>query len=286
MSPMGVTRDLREIDCRLKSRARFDCAVHSSMGSHTPHQKDRLDHLLVTRGLVQSRETAVRIILAGAVTVNGVMVDKPAKAVSSEATVEVTSSGSRFVSRGGEKLAAALDAGSIDPEKLVCLDVGCSTGGFTDCLLQHGAGKVYAVDVGYGQFDWRLRQDPRVVLIERVNIRYIERSVIPDPIDLAVIDVSFISLTKVLPPVVPFLTPEAKVIALVKPQFEVGKGQVGKGGIVRDEALRQGVLQRIVTFASGQGLSLVKTMESPIKGKKGNQEILAIFAYTPMFHGM
>ena len=283
---MGVTHDLREIGCGLKSHSRFNGAVHSSMGSYTPHPKDRLDHLLVTRGLVQSRETAVRIILAGAVTVNGVMVDKPAKAVPSEATVEVISSGSRFVSRGGEKLAAALEAGSIEPESLVCLDVGCSTGGFTDCLLQHGAKKVYAVDVGYGQFDWRLRQDPRVVLIERVNIRYIERSVIPDPIDLAVIDVSFISLTKVLPPVVPFLTPEARVIALVKPQFEVGKGQVGKGGIVRDEALRQGALQRIVTFASGQGLTLVKTVESPITGKKGNQEILAIFAYTPMFHGM
>jgi len=256
------------------------------MGINTHPKKDRLDHLLVTQGLVQSREAAIRIILAGEVKVDGVVVDKPAKTVSTEATVEVTSASSRFVSRGGDKLAAALDAGSIEPERLVCLDVGCSTGGFTDCLLQHGAEKVYAVDVGYGQFDWRLRQDPRVVLIERVNIRYIERSLIPDPIDLAVIDVSFISLTKVLPPVVPFLTPNARVIALVKPQFEVGKGQVGKGGIVRDESLRQGAVQRIVTFAAGLGLSLVKTLDSPIKGKKGNQEILAMFVCTPMFHGM
>ena len=256
------------------------------MGINTHIQKDRLDHLLVTQGLVQSREAAARVILAGEVKVNGVMVDKPAKAVSTEATIEITANSSRFVSRGGDKLEAALDTGSIDPQRLVCLDVGCSTGGFTDCLLQRGAEKVYAVDVGYGQFDWRLRQDPRVVLIERVNIRYIEHSAIPDPIALTVIDVSFISLTKVLPAIMPFLAPGARVIALVKPQFEVGKGQVGKGGIVRDETLRQGVVQRIVTFAADLGLRLLKTLDSPIKGKKGNQEILAIFECAPTFHGM
>jgi 23S rRNA (cytidine1920-2'-O)/16S rRNA (cytidine1409-2'-O)-methyltransferase len=226
------------------------------------------------------------MILAGEVTVNGVVVDKPAKTVSAEAAVEIVSQGSRFVSRGGDKLAAALDAGSIEPQGFVCLDVGCSTGGFTDCLLQRGATKVYAVDVGYGQFDWRLRQDPRVVLIERTNVRYIERSAIPDPIDLTAIDVSFISLTKVLPPVMQFLAPGARVIALVKPQFEVGKGQVGKGGIVRDETLRQGALQRIVTFAADLGLRLLKTLDSPIKGKKGNQEMLAIFECVATFHGM
>jgi len=256
------------------------------MGINTPPQKDRLDHLLVTQGLAQSRDAAVRMILAGEVKVNGVVVDKPAKVVSAEATVEMLSNGSRFVGRGGDKLAAALDAGSIAPRGHICLDVGCSTGGFTDCLLQQGAAKVYAVDVGYGQFDWRLRQDPRVVLIERTNIRYIERSAIQDPIDLTAIDVSFISLTKVLPPVLQFLAPGARVIALVKPQFEVGKGQVGKGGIVRDETLRQGALQRIVTFAADLGLSLVKTLDSPIKGKKGNQEILAIFECATTFHGM
>jgi 23S rRNA (cytidine1920-2'-O)/16S rRNA (cytidine1409-2'-O)-methyltransferase len=256
------------------------------MSLKTHHQKNRLDHLLVTQGLVQSREVAARMILAGEVTVNGVVVDKPAKTVSAEAAVEIVSQGSRFVSRGGDKLAAALDAGSIEPQGFVCLDVGCSTGGFTDCLLQRGATKVYAVDVGYGQFDWRLRQDPRVVLIERTNVRYIERSAIPDPIDLTAIDVSFISLTKVLPPVMQFLAPGARVIALVKPQFEVGKGQVGKGGIVRDETLRQGALQRIVTFAADLGLRLLKTLDSPIKGKKGNQEMLAIFECVATFHGM
>lgn len=256
------------------------------MSPKTHPQKDRLDLLLVNQGLVQSREVAARMILAGEVTVNGVVVDKPAKTVSAEATVEIVSQGSRYVSRGGDKLAAALDAGSIEPQGFVCLDVGCSTGGFTDCLLQRGATKVYAVDVGYGQFDWRLRQDPRVVLIERTNVRYIERSAIPDPIDLTAIDVSFISLTKVLPPVMQFLAPGARVIALVKPQFEVGKGQVGKGGIVRDETLRQGALQRIVTFAADLGLRLLKTLDSPIKGKKGNHEILAIFECAATFHGM
>jgi len=256
------------------------------MGTNTRLQKDRLDHLLVIHGFAQSRDAAVRLILAGEVKVNGVVVDKPAKAVPSEATIEITSDNSRFVSRGGDKLAAALDADSIEPRQLVCLDVGCSTGGFTDCLLQRGAEKVYAVDVGYGQFDWRLRRDPRVVLIERVNIRYIERSAIADPIDLTVIDVSFISLTKVLPSIMPFLAPGARVIALVKPQFEVGKGQVGKGGIVRDEALRHEALRRIVTFAADLGLRLLKSLDSPIKGKKGNQEILAIFERVPSFHGM
>jgi len=256
------------------------------MGTKIRLQKDRLDHLLVTHGFAQSRDAAVRLILAGEVKVNDVVVDKPAKAVSPEATIEITSNNSRFVSRGGDKLAAALDAGLIEPRELVCLDVGCSTGGFTDCLLQRDAAKVYAVDVGYGQFDWRLRQDPRVVLIERVNIRYIERSAIEDPIDLTVIDVSFISLTKVLPCIMPFLAPGARVIALVKPQFEVGKGQVGKGGIVRDEALRHETFHRIVAFATDLGLRLLKSVDSPIKGKKGNQEILAIFERMPSFHGM
>jgi 23S rRNA (cytidine1920-2'-O)/16S rRNA (cytidine1409-2'-O)-methyltransferase len=148
-----------------------------------------------------------------------------------DAVIEMIGETQPFVSRGGEKLEAALDAYSIVPHGLICLDVGCSTGGFTDCLLKRGAAKVYAVDVGYGQFDWRLRQDPRVVLSERTNIRYLPPSAIPDPVDLVVIDVSFISLTKVLPPILPFLRAPARVIALIKPQFEVGKGQVGRGGV-------------------------------------------------------
>lgn len=256
------------------------------MVSTTRSEKHRLDQWLVTRGHAPSREAASRMILAGEVKVNGMMVDKPAKAVPADAHIEIIQQASRFVSRGGEKLAAALDAGSIDPRDAICLDVGCSTGGFTDCLLQQGAARVYAVDVGYGQFDWRLRQDPRVVLIERTNIRYVERSAIPEWIGLTVIDVSFISLTKVLPPILQFSPPGARVIALIKPQFEVGKGQVGRGGVVRDEAQRQEVLQRILRFAADLGLRTLKTIDSPIKGKKGNHEHLAIFEVTAPFRAM
>ncbi|MBY0248888.1 MAG: TlyA family RNA methyltransferase [Nitrospiraceae bacterium] len=256
------------------------------MGTKAYPQKARLDQRLVAQGLAPSREAAARMILAGEVRVNGAMIDKPAKAVSVEAAIDIVSHGSRFVSRGGDKLAAALDASGTEPRGLVCLDVGCSTGGFTDCLLQRGATRIYAVDVGYGQFDWRLRQDPRVVLIERTNIRYIERSAVPEPIALTVIDVSFISLTNVLPSILPFLAPNARVIALVKPQFEVGKGQVGRGGIVRDETQRQAVLQRIVRHADELGLRVLQTLDCPVKGKKGNHEMLAIFELTARFHGM
>lgn len=256
------------------------------MGTKARLKKDRLDHLLVTQSLAQSRDAAARMILAGEVKVNGAVVDKPAKAISVDAAIEVLQQGSRFVSRGGDKLAAALDACSIAPRGVICLDVGCSTGGFTDCLLQRGAARVYAVDVGYGQFDWRLRQDPRVVLIERTNIRYIDRLTIPESVGFVAIDVSFISLTKVLPPLIQFLSPGAVVIALVKPQFEVGKGQVGRGGIVREEAQRQEVLQRILSFATEVGLQTIKTLDCPIRGKKGNHEILAIFEFSSSFHGM
>lgn len=255
------------------------------MGIKTRLEKDRLDRLLVTQGLVQSRDAAARMILAGEVKVNGSVVDKPAKAIPIDATIEMLQQGARFVSRGGDKLAAALEACSIDPQGMICLDVGCSTGGFTDCLLQRGAARVYAVDVGYGQFDWRLRQDPRVVLIERTNIRYMDRSAIPESVGLAVIDVSFISLTKVLPPIVQFLGPGATVVALVKPQFEVGKGQVGRGGIVREETQRQDALQRIVRFATEVGLPVRRTLDCPIRGKKGNRELLAIFEFDAP-HGM
>ncbi|MCP9454826.1 MAG: TlyA family RNA methyltransferase [Nitrospira sp.] len=246
------------------------------MGVHTRVSKQRLDQVMVSLGLAESRERAVRMILAGEVKVDGVVVDKPAKAISPAASIVLASNSPRFVSRGGEKLAAALDVGGIDPRGLVCLDVGCSTGGFTDCLLQRGASCVYAVDVGYGQFDWRLRKDPRVVLMEHTNVRYLAASAVPDPINLAVIDVSFISLTKVLPAILPFLAFDATIIALVKPQFEVGKGAVGRGGIVRDERLRQEAVQRIINCAVGLGLTLVTTLDSPLKGKKGNQESFVI----------
>ncbi|MBX3301701.1 MAG: TlyA family RNA methyltransferase [Nitrospira sp.] len=257
------------------------------MGTKGRREKDRCDHVLVARGLVQSRDTAVRMILAGKVKNDGVVVDKPSRVIPVDALIEMTEDRQPFVSRGGEKLAAALDVSSIMPQGRVCLDVGCSTGGFTDCLLQRGAAKVYAVDVGYGQFDWRLRQDPRVVLIERTNIRYIAPSAIPEPIDLVVIDVSFISLTKVLQPILQFLRSHAHIIALIKPQFEVGKGQVGRGGVVRDEGQREQAVQRILRFAADMGLQLNQVVASPIKGKKkGNEEILAILEYSTPFHGM
>lgn len=256
------------------------------MRTKTRVEKDRCDHLLLAQGLVPSRDAAVRMILAGKIKCNGGVVDKPSRMIPVDAVIEVIGESKPFVSRGGEKLVAALDSGAINPLGMTCLDVGCSTGGFTDCLLQRGAAKVYAVDVGYGQFDWRLRQDPRVVLIERTNIRHMEQSTIPVLVDLVVIDVSFISLTKVLPAIIPLLQPHAYVIALIKPQFEVGKGQVGRGGVVRDEAQRSEVGLGIVNFAETIGLRIVKTLDSPIRGKKGNQEILAIFESNAPFHGM
>jgi 23S rRNA (cytidine1920-2'-O)/16S rRNA (cytidine1409-2'-O)-methyltransferase len=249
------------------------------MGTKTP-LKDRLDHLMVTRSLAQSRDAATRMIIAGQVTIAGMVVDKPAKMISRDTPIEIHEPATRFVSRGGEKLLAALDACAIEVQGLTCLDVGCSTGGFTDCLLQRGASRVYAIDVGYGQFDWRLRNDARVVLHERTNIRYVDASMIPEPIDLVVIDVSFISLEKVFPAITSFLRRGALVIALIKPQFEVGKGQVGRGGIVREESQRQDVLQRILGVASQFGLRTKKTLDSPLKGKKGNLEFLAIFEFS------
>jgi 23S rRNA (cytidine1920-2'-O)/16S rRNA (cytidine1409-2'-O)-methyltransferase len=203
--------------------------------------------------------------------------DKPAKLVSRDDEVHVEAPGRRYVGRGGEKLSAALDEFRIRPEGLICLDVGCSTGGFTDCLLQRGAQRVYAVDVGYGQFDWRLRQDPRVVLLERTNVRYLPPERIPDPIDLVVVDVSFISLTLVFPAIVPLLAPRGGVVALIKPQFEVGKGQVGRGGIVRDDALRHGAVEKISACAAQLNLEAMGHFDSPIEGRKGNREILSLY---------
>ena len=240
--------------------------------------RDRLDRALVARGLVSGRDEAGRAILAGMVRVNGHMVDKPATLIPADSEVQVMQPPSRYVSRGGDKLSPALDHFGIDVEGRVALDVGCSTGGFTDCLLQRGARLVYAVDVGYGQFDWRLRQDPRVVLIERTNIRELPRSSVAHPIEVAVIDVSFISLAIVLPCVIPFLVPPATVVALVKPQFEVGKGRVGRGGIVRDEALRSGVRDKITRLAQELGLLVAGSMDSPLHGRKGNREILMSFS--------
>jgi 23S rRNA (cytidine1920-2'-O)/16S rRNA (cytidine1409-2'-O)-methyltransferase len=238
-------------------------------------ERERLDRALVRRGLVASREDAARLILAGLVRVNGMVVDKAAKPIGADADVVVTGPRSPYVGRGGEKLAAALDHFQVDPRRMTCFDVGCSTGGFTDCLLQRGAARVYAVDVGYGQLDWRLRQDPRVFLKERTNIRYLESGFIRDPIKLIVIDVSFISLTLVLPCVVPYLENSGSIITLIKPQFEVGKGLVGRGGIVRDDSLREGSVEKVTGCAEKLGFEMAGRMESPIEGRKGNREMLA-----------
>lgn len=247
------------------------------MASPARVHRERLDRVLMNLGLVPSREAAARTVLAGGVLVDGIMVDKPAKLVPLDARIEIVQP-ALFVSRSGDKLAAALDAFQIDPRGTISLDVGCSTGGFTDCLLQRGATRIYAIDVGYGQFEWRLRQDSRVVLLERTNIRYVDRAAVPEPIDLAVIDVSFISLTLVLPAVVHLLNSSAMVVVLVKPQFEVGKGQVGRGGIVRDDAQREAVTEKVIACAAHLGLQLKGVLDSPVIGRKGNREILVGFA--------
>ena len=243
------------------------------MASLPRAHKERLDCVLAAQGLVPSREAAARTVLAGGVSVDGIMVDKPAKLVSLDARIEILQP-ALYVSRSGDKLAAALDTFHIDPRGTIGLDVGCSTGGFTDCLLQRGARRIYAIDVGYGQFAWRLRQDSRVVLLERTNIRYVDRAAVPEPIDLAVIDVSFISLTLVLPAVVHLLNSAAVIVALVKPQFEVGKGQVGRGGIVRDDAQREAVTEKVIHCAAQLGFQLTGVLDSPVIGRKGNREIL------------
>ena len=241
--------------------------------------KQRLDGVLVERGLAPSREQAGRIILAGLVTVDGVMVDKRAKLVEKFAAIAVTPLAASYVSRSGEKLAAALDAFQLSCEGSVAMDIGASTGGFTDCLLQRGARRVYAVDVGYGQLDWRLRNDPRVAVLERCNIRHLEVEAIPDQITFCVIDVSFISLKLVFPCVIKFLADEAIVVALVKPQFEAGIEQVGRGGIVRDEAVREAVIDTTKVIAKSLGFLCLGHLDSPVLGKKGNREILLVLQW-------
>lgn len=236
--------------------------------------KIRLDRLLAERGLVPTRERARALIMAGQVLVNGTPVGKVGALVAAEADVTLKAPDHPYVSRGGLKLAAALEHFQIEVAGLVGLDVGASTGGFTDCLLQHGAARVYGVDVGYGQLAWRLRQDPRVVVLERTNIRYLSREAIPEDIDLAVVDVSFISLKLVLPQVRLFLRPGGAILALVKPQFEVGKGQVGKGGVVRDRQLQLQAVAEVQDLAQNLGLTAVGVIPSPILGPKGNQEYL------------
>jgi len=217
------------------------------------------------------------LILAGLVEVDGSRADKAGTAIPDGAQVRVAGPEHPYVSRGGVKLAAALDAFAIDPAGLVCADVGASTGGFTDCLLQRGALRVYAVDVGYGQLDAKLRGDPRVVVLEKVNARELSADHLPEPVALAALDLSFISVRKVLPALLPRLSSNARVVILVKPQFEAGRSDVGKGGIVRDARVRERVVGEILDYAGSIGLSGMGVIPSPIRGAKGNQEYLAAF---------
>lgn len=235
--------------------------------------KERLDVLLVSRGLFTSREQARRSIMAGAVYVDGVRELKPGTAVPENASTEVRGETLPFVSRGGLKLAKALQHFGISVTNRDCLDVGASTGGFTDCLLQNGARHVHAVDVGYGQLAWQLRQDPRVTVLERTNIRHLEPGQVP-MVDMVTIDVSFISLTKVLPIVRTLLRAGGDVVALVKPQFEAGREQVGKKGVVRDAATHQRVLTTVIAAAAELGFHAAGVTYSPIKGPEGNIEFL------------
>ena len=236
--------------------------------------KRRLDVLLVQRGLAESREKARTAVLAGDVLVNGEPALTPARIVPEDARLELVRP-PRYVGRGGEKLEHALRAFALDVRGLVALDVGASTGGFTDCLLQHGAARVYAVDVGYGQLDYRLRQDPRVAVLERTNIR--ELAGLPEAPQLATIDVSFIGLEKVLPSVVRLLGPGRRIAALVKPQFQARRREVGKGGVVKDPLVHAAVLGRLVAWAADQGLRFSGLTLSPLRGPAGNKELFVLW---------
>lgn len=241
-----------------------------------PKGRTRLDKLLVDRGLVQTRQRAQALIRSGVVLVNDVPRDKPGAQIDADAAVRVKSNPIPYVSRGGLKLEAALDAFSLDPTGLVAADLGASTGGFTDCLLQRGAAKVYAIDVGYGQLDWALRSDPRVVVMERTNARHLES--LPEPIQLLVGDLSFISITKVLPAIQRLSNANTHIVLLIKPQFEVGKSALAKGGVVRDASARQGAIESIATAVTDAGAAVHGVIDSPIAGaKKGNIEALIHF---------
>ena len=233
--------------------------------------KKRLDVLLVERELADSRHRAQALILAGDVQVNGNMITKAGTLIAHDAGITIRQA-LKYVGRGGFKLEGALDNFQVDPRGKICADVGASTGGFTDCLLQRGASKVYAIDVGYGQLAWKIRNDPRVVVMDRVNVRHLDS--LPEPIDLAVIDVSFISLTLVLPVVAKFLRPKGESIALIKPQFEAGREQVGKGGIIRDSRVHRAVVHKIAQYAIDKDWRVRGICRSPIEGADGNVEFL------------
>jgi len=242
------------------------------MGPST-FKKSRLDILLFEKGLVESREKAKALILEGSVLVNGIVVDKAGALVRQDDEMTVVNK-MPYVSRGGLKLEHAIRHFNIDVNGKTAMDVGASTGGFTDCLLQNGARKVFAIDVGYGQFSWILRTDERVVLFEKTNIRYLDKDLIYDDIDIAVIDVSFISLLKVIPNVLGFLRPSGVIVALIKPQFEAGRKDIGKGGVVKSEEKRLEIIQHIKDGSAEMGLDILGVTPSPLKGPKGNVEYL------------
>jgi len=250
------------------------------MESRAPKStKSRIDQLLVDRGLADSREKAHALILAGQVLVNGQKAVKPGHNVPRDSEISVAER-MPYVSRGGYKLAAALDHWAIDPAGRICIDVGASTGGFTDCLLQRGAARVWAIDVGHNQLDWKLRNDPRVESREGVNARYLTPADFPQAFDLAVCDASFISVTMLIPAIVPLLAPHGAMVLLVKPQFEVERGQVGKGGIVRDPELHQAACNRVRAAVETQGFE-ADIIESPILGAEGNREFLLYASRRP-----
>jgi len=238
--------------------------------------RERLDRLVVERGLADSRERARALILAGSVTVDGDPASKAGALVPENARIALREADHPYVSRGGLKLAGALESFGLNVTGFVALDAGASTGGFTDCLLQKGARKVYAVDVGYGQFAWKLRRDERVVLFERTNIRHVTGDLIKEAVDLAVIDVSFISLRLVIPAVLPLLRAGGWLLPLIKPQFEAGRNQVGKRGVVRDPAVHRDVIEKVSTFVGEQGFRVFGTCDSPLTGPEGNREFFLL----------
>ena len=238
--------------------------------------KKRLDLLVVEKGLAPSRQRARALIMAGKVLVNQVPVDKPGSLVYPDDHFDLKGCDIAYVSRGGIKLEAALKGFELNVSGDFCLDAGASTGGFTDCLLQHGADRVVAVDVGYGQLAWKLRQDPRVVVIERTNIRHLQLETVGEPVDLATVDVSFISLKIVVPVLLGFVKQAGHILALIKPQFEVGKGRVGKGGVVKNPDLHQEIINELTAFFATAGLDCKGVLPSPILGPKGNREFFIL----------
>ena len=241
--------------------------------------KTRLDSLVVEKGFAASRDRARALIMAGKVLVNGNPMDKPGTRVKADAEIIVKGTDIPYVSRGGLKLEKAIKVLSLDIKGLTCLDIGASTGGFTDCLLKFGACKVYAVDVGYGQMAWSLRQDPRVKVIERTNIRYIDFQAIGETVDLITVDTSFISLKIVVPSAEKFMKKKTRILALIKPQFEAGKKRIGKGGVVREPLVREEIINEIVDFFNHRGYETGQVIESPVKGPKGNIEFIMSMKY-------